>query len=163
MKPLFRTRFVRDNGIAYDVSLRIGEDYVFLADCLARGAVCSVVPEAGYRYLVRPGSISRVTTTADIRAMLAADEAFVARNRLDPEARRAQAERAASLADGLAFTAFIEAVKGRRYLAAAGHLLRRPAATRHLRMPVAARIERLKAKLGAALHRGAAAAGERGG
>jgi succinoglycan biosynthesis protein ExoO len=162
MKPMFRTRFVRDHGITYDVSLRLGEDYVFLADCLARGAVCAVDPEPGYRYLVRPGSISRLTTSDDIRAMRRADEAFVARNRLDPPARKAQAERDASLSDGLAFTGFVEALKARRIVAAIAHLARRPAAIRHLRMPIGARIERLRARLLPSSPGHSAAASERG-
>jgi succinoglycan biosynthesis protein ExoO len=148
MKPMFRTRFLRDNGITYDIDLRIGEDYVFLADCLARGAVCAVCPQAGYRYLIRPGSLSRVLSVADIRAMRRVDAAFLARNRLDPVARKAQDEREASLADAEAFTAFVEDCKRGAYVSALGHLARRPAATRHLRMPIEARIDRLKARLG---------------
>jgi succinoglycan biosynthesis protein ExoO len=148
MKPMFRTRFLRDNGITYDTGLRIGEDYVFLADCLARGAVCAVCPEAGYRYLIRPGSLSRVLSVADIQAMRRVDAAFLARNRLDPVARKAQDEREASLVDAEAFTAFVEDFKRGAYASALGRLARRPAAARHLRMPIEARIERLKARFG---------------
>lgn len=145
-KPVFRADFLRRAGVAYDPSLRIGEDYVFLADCLAAGAICAVEPSAGYRYLVRPGSISRVLTSADIRAMRRVDEDFLARHMLDAEALRAQAERTASLDDGEAFTNFVERAKKGDVVGAVGHLVRRPAAVRHLRMPIAARLKRFQLK-----------------
>lgn len=38
--------------------IRIGEDYLLMAECLAKGAKCVTCPQSGYRYTVRANSIS---------------------------------------------------------------------------------------------------------
>lgn len=143
MKPIFRAAFVRERGLAYDGGIRIGEDYTFLADVLAEGAVCVVDPTAGYRYHVRAGSISRVLALRDVHDMLRADRDFATRHSLDSAARRALAGRERSLRDGEAFIAFVDSFKKKRYLNALSHVVRRPASARHLWMPVRVRLQRM--------------------
>jgi succinoglycan biosynthesis protein ExoO len=143
MKPVFERRFLRDAGLRYDEALRIGEDYIFLASALARGGCCAIEPNAGYRYHVRAGSISRVLDLHHVEAMLQADAAFLSRYDLDAPALAAQARRTRSLCRGASFLSLVRHLKQRAPLKAAGVALRDPAALGHLRMPIAARLRRL--------------------
>jgi succinoglycan biosynthesis protein ExoO len=143
MKPVFESRFLRDIGLRYDETLRIGEDYTFLASALARGGRCAVEPTAGYRYHLRAGSISRVLELHHVEAMLRADAAFLRDHQLDSLALAAQARRTRSLRQGASFLSLVRHLKERAPLKAAGVALRDPAALRHLRMPIAARLRRL--------------------
>jgi succinoglycan biosynthesis protein ExoO len=143
MKPVFERRFLCDAKLLYDETLRIGEDYVFLASALARGGRCVVEPSAGYRYHVRAGSISRVLELHDVEAMLRADAAFLREHDLDAAALAAQARRTRSLHKGASFLSLVRHLKERAPLKAAGVALSDPAALRHLRMPIAARLRRL--------------------
>lgn len=145
MKPVFERRFLHDAGLRYDETLRIGEDYIFLASALALGGGCVVEPSAGYRYHVRAGSISRVLELHHVEAMLRADEAFVRGHDLDRAALAAQARRTRSLRKGASFLSLVRHLKERAPLKAAGVALSDPAALRHLRMPIAARLRRLSA------------------
>jgi len=150
MKPVFERRFLRQAGLRYDETLRIGEDYLFLASALARGARCVIDPNAGYRYHVRAGSVSRVLELHHVEAMLRADAAFVGGHDLDRAALAAQARRTRSLRQGASFLSLVRHLKQRAPLKAAGVALSDPAALRHLRMPIAARLRRLTASAKAA-------------
>jgi succinoglycan biosynthesis protein ExoO len=143
MKPVFERRFLGDAGLRYDETLRIGEDYVFLASALARGGRCVVEPSAGYRYHIRAGSISRVLELHHVQAMLRADAAFLRDHDLDAPALAAQARRTRSLRKGESYLSLVRHLKQRAPLKAAGVALGDPAALRHLRMPIAARLRRL--------------------
>ena len=145
MKPVFDRRFLKEAGLRYDETLRIGEDYLFLASALAHGARCVVDPNAGYRYHVRAGSVSRVLELHHVEAMLSADAAFVNGHDLDRLVLAAQARRTRSLRQGASFLSLVRHLKQRAPLKAAGVALSDPAALRHLRMPIAARLRRLSA------------------
>ncbi|WP_274631344.1 glycosyltransferase family 2 protein [Arvimicrobium flavum] len=143
MKPIFERRFVERNALRYVETVRIGEDYVFLASALARGGRCVVVSEPGYAYHIRSGSISRVLELHHVEAMLAADEAFMRDHPLDQAAQTAQARRMRSLEEGRSFLTLVQHLKQRAPLKAIMTALRDPMAVRHLKMPIAARLHRL--------------------
>jgi succinoglycan biosynthesis protein ExoO len=143
MKPIFERHFLERRALRYPETLRIGEDYIFLASALARGARCVVEPAPGYAYHIRTGSISRVLELHHVEAMLAADEAFLRDHTLDARARAAQARRTRSLERGAAFLALVQHIKDRAPLKAIAAALRTPSAVRHLGMPLAARLRRL--------------------
>jgi succinoglycan biosynthesis protein ExoO len=143
MKPIFERQFLERHALRYPETLRIGEDYIFLASALAKGARCVVEPKPGYAYHIRTGSISRVLELGHVEAMLAADEAFLRENALDQAARAAQARRTRSLYRGAAFLALVQHIKDRAPLKAIGAALRSPSAVTHLGMPIAARLRRL--------------------
>lgn len=147
MKPIFSRAFLLQHGLRYDESLRIGEDYIFLASALAKGARCVVEPAAGYIYRVREGSISRVLEPHHVAAMMAADEAFARTHRLDAAARAALAERSRSLEEAAAFLSLVQHLKHKAPLKAIQAALRDPVALRHLTMPIAKRLRRLGAGL----------------
>ena len=143
MKPIFERRFIEQNALRYIETLRIGEDYIFLASALARGGRCIVVPEPGYAYHIRSGSISRVLELHHVEAMLAADEAFTRDHPLDPAAQAAQARRTRSLEQAASFLTLVQHLKQHAPLKAMKTALRDPMAVRHLKMPIAARLRRL--------------------
>ncbi|ORE92494.1 beta-D-1,6 glucosyl transferase [Stappia sp. 22II-S9-Z10] len=142
-KPLFRRAHLERHGLRYDTALRIGEDYLLMAEALAVGGVCRVVGEAGYVYRRRAGSISARLSAAHIEAMMAADDAFARRHALPDDVRAAAASRRAALVDTLAFTRSIDCLRARRPLSAAAAVARRPRSAIHYRYPIAARLGRL--------------------
>lgn len=155
LKPIFRASFLDAHRLRYDETLRIGEDYVFLASALARGARCVVEPKAGYLYRVRDGSISHVLAVRHVEAMLAADRTFLCDHELDASARQAQARRTRSLLRAVSFLTLVEHLKSRAPLRALAVALRDPFALWHLRMPIGVRLKRLSLLCDAAWRRAA--------
>jgi glycosyltransferase involved in cell wall biosynthesis len=51
-KPFVRTSFLRGVHITYNATYQVGEDFVFLAECLLKGAKAFIVPEAYYTYVM---------------------------------------------------------------------------------------------------------------
>lgn len=147
LKPIFERAFVESTALRYDEVLRIGEDYMLFARALARGGRCIVEPRPGYIYHIRGGSISRVMELRHVEAMLEADAAFLRTHALDPRALAAQARRTRSLHQAASFLLMVSQLKERAPLKAAGTALRDPAALKHLRMPIAARMRRLASLL----------------
>jgi succinoglycan biosynthesis protein ExoO len=143
MKPVLERRFVERHALGYDETLRIGEDYVFLASALAEGGRCAVEPEPFYAYHVRPGSISRVLDLRHVETMIEADEAFLRDHTLDPAARRAQARRTRTLRKAASYLSLVGHLKERAALKAAATAIRDPAAVRLLGMPISVRLRRV--------------------
>jgi succinoglycan biosynthesis protein ExoO len=150
LKPLFRRAFLKRHGLRYDPAVRIGEDYLFAAAALAEGARYMILPEALYLYHVRGDSISRRLKAADVKALLDADDRFLARHgdKLEARARAAMAARRASLEDAFAFVSAVEALKTRQIGPAVRAVLRRPASVRHFGMPIGVRLARLAGRRG---------------
>ncbi|WP_018426042.1 glycosyltransferase family 2 protein [Hoeflea sp. 108] len=143
MKPIFLRGYLDGHGLRYDESLRIGEDYVLLASALARGGGCAVEPAVGYSYHVLQGSISRVLKLPHVEAMQRADRIFAEVNSLDVAAREAFTLRTRSLEQAATFLSLVEHIKSRSPLKAVRTALGNPSAVRHLRMPIAVRLQRL--------------------
>lgn len=142
LKPIIRRNFVVDNSLSYDENLRIGEDYLFAAAALSKGAKCSVHPIAGYNYHVRDGSISRVLKLHHLHDMKTADKMFQLQAVLNGAEMRAFNKRSKSIDEAISFLKLIEHLKARSPLKALGAVLSDPMAARHLRMPIAARWQR---------------------
>lgn len=140
LKPLIRRDFLERHSLRYDPGLRIGEDFVLLADCLAAGALCVRDPQAGYLYTQRDASISHRLGIEQIEAMADADRRFSGRWTLSKDERAALARRRRALADVSAFTISVDAIKARDWRRAVLPLLRRPASIRHFRYAIAARL-----------------------
>ncbi|MGI4800834.1 MAG: glycosyltransferase family 2 protein [Janthinobacterium lividum] len=66
LKPLIRTAFLREHGIAYDERNRFAEDYMLYVTCLLRGAAWWLIPEGMYLYTVRKGSLTEVQSSEDL-------------------------------------------------------------------------------------------------
>ncbi|WP_258605132.1 glycosyltransferase family 2 protein [Mesorhizobium sp. AR10] len=153
LKPIFQRRFLNENGLRYDENLIIGEDYILLADALAKGGKCVVEPTTGYVYHIRTGSISRVLELHHIEAMRKADAAFAETHSMDAEAQAAFARRSRSLRTAASFLSLVHHIKARSPLKAIRTALSDPAAVRHMSMPIAVRLRRVAAQFAVGMGR----------
>lgn len=144
MKPMFLREFLNAGGLRFRTDLRIGEDYVLLASALAAGGSCAIEPSPGYAYNIREGSISRVLEIHHVDAMIMADADFVERYRLSPEAEKAQTLRSRSLVEARSFLQLVSSIKRRSVGDVLKIAARNPAVLRHLRMPIEARLKKLR-------------------
>ena len=144
MKPMFRREFLNENALRFRPDLRIGEDYLLLASALAVGARCAIEPSPGYIYNVREGSISRVLEIQHVDAMIAADEDFLSRYTLPPAASEAQRMRTRSLVEARHFLMLVSSIKRRSIMDVIKIAAKDPVALRHLRMPIEARLKKLR-------------------
>jgi hypothetical protein len=58
LKPVFRTAFLRKSGVRYNRNDRSGEDFVFYAELLIRGANADILSTPGYIYTFPVGELS---------------------------------------------------------------------------------------------------------
>jgi succinoglycan biosynthesis protein ExoU len=73
LKPLISTAFLQAHGIIYRPQLRLGEDYAFTAEILARRAKAGLVGACGYVAQVRADGLSSRHGTADLKALADVD------------------------------------------------------------------------------------------
>ena len=74
LKPLMRRAFLQSRGLAYDETLRLGEDFVLYAQAIARGGRFRRIEACGYVAVQRPSSLSGAHGPNELRALLAACE-----------------------------------------------------------------------------------------
>jgi succinoglycan biosynthesis protein ExoO len=146
LKPIFQRRFLNENGLRYDESLIIGEDYILLASALAKGGKCVVEATTGYVYHIRTGSISRVLELHHVEAMRKADLVFARTHSMDAKAAAAFARRTRSLRKAASFLSLVQHIKARSPLKAVWTALSDPAAVWHMGMPIAVRLRRVAAQ-----------------
>jgi succinoglycan biosynthesis protein ExoU len=77
LKPLMKRRFLADHGLAYDESVRLGEDFVLYTQALLRGARFLLVPACGYIAVDHAGSLSNQHGVAELAALAAADTRLI--------------------------------------------------------------------------------------
>lgn len=92
LKPLMRRAFLDGHGLAYDETVRLGEDFILYAQALARGGRFRLVAPCGYVAVERPTSLSGAHGAADLKALLVACEALDREVGLDRASRRALGE-----------------------------------------------------------------------
>ncbi|MFP3363174.1 glycosyltransferase family 2 protein [Pseudoalteromonas sp. SIMBA_148] len=118
VKPLFKNEFVKKHSIKYWPEVKIGEDYYFLASCLAQGANAEVLNEAGYVYTVRDGSISSKLEIEHIDKLLNFDKKFIREYHLSDLETSALKIRNKNLKRAFHYLVLIEQIKARRILSA---------------------------------------------
>jgi len=62
LQPMIRKRFLEEHGLAYNETLRYGEDMIFLMEMLFCGIRAVIIPEPGYIYTTRVGDVSGVAS-----------------------------------------------------------------------------------------------------
>jgi len=62
LQPMIRKRFLEENGLAYNETIRYGEDMIFLMELLFSGIRAVIIPEPGYIYTTRVGELSGVAS-----------------------------------------------------------------------------------------------------
>lgn len=140
LKPVFSNPFLNRHQITYDPAIRIGEDYMLMAEMLANGAKCAVDLTAGYSYTVRAGSTSHRFSEEDARRIQQGDAKFLAKYKLDEVSFKAQEKRSQNLALALAFSRLVMALKNKNFVEACNILLARPAVLIPLWQPIKKRL-----------------------
>ena len=161
LKPVIRADALRANGIRYDETLKIGEDYDFVLHLLLAGAKYRVYPQQLYFYRKHGASIShRLSSTAAL-AMLEADRRLAPKLRqASPDVQTAFAARTRSIETVLAFNSLIEALKARNMAGAAVRMVRQPRLLLLLQEPAAQWCSRFFAKRCSLIREGTQLAGK---
>lgn len=79
LKPMFRRRFLLQNGIHYNLSLRVNEDFFIILSCLLCGAKIAFINQPGYNYRRRAGSLSRTSSIDSSRLLVEEERLLMAR------------------------------------------------------------------------------------
>jgi succinoglycan biosynthesis protein ExoO len=145
LKPIFRASFLRKHELRYDPRLRIGEDFMIVAEMLIRGAVYVRRRSAGYIYRKHADSISYRLGAGAAQAMVDADIRFLREHvvRMSASARAAMVSHARSAKDAAAYARCLEALKRRNWSAAVVEIARRPAMLELMKEPLQIRLARL--------------------
>lgn len=144
LKPVMRRGFLERQGLRYDVRLRLGEDYALYVEALAAGAVFAVTAPCGYVAVERANSLSAQHRTDDLAAILAFDDAMLARPGLTPDARAALRAHRTATAKRWQHRRVLDRRRAQGYAAAVRELLGTPMAWRHiLSVTLAAKLARL--------------------
>lgn len=144
LKPLMRRSFLESHHLAYDPTLRLGEDFVLYATALALGAKFKILPPCGYVAVERSASISGSHGAAELRSLVAASRRMD-ELKLTPEEREALLEHRAHVSAKLALREFLDAKRVAGLGAAAAILARRPAAAPYIVSTIASDVIRRRA------------------
>ena len=147
LKPLMRRAFLHDHQLAYDESLRLGEDFVIYAQALARGARFRVVPPCGYVAVERPDSISGSHGAAEVAAKAKAVDGQFNEPGLTPKDRAALAAARREVRSKLHFHRVLQARRTRGMAQALGVMVTDPFGAAYvLSEAIAARMQRFRAR-----------------
>ncbi len=147
LKPMIRMDIVRELGLRYDESLRIGEDYHFLIRLMARGYRLLLEPASFYFYRKHDSSISHRLRESDIMALIAAEHRFAQRDiPFAPPVQAALRRRQRTLQSLQAYDNVINGIKRGDLSTAAECAVRHPHIWPMLIRPITARLRRLAAR-----------------
>jgi glycosyltransferase involved in cell wall biosynthesis len=59
VKPIIRKKFIQENCLSYNQNIRVGEDFLFYASCLLKGARFLLIQRAYYHYRLAENSVTR--------------------------------------------------------------------------------------------------------
>jgi succinoglycan biosynthesis protein ExoU len=97
LQPVFRREFIDRYPLRYNEAVRLGEDFLFYAEALARGAKFEVIDACGYVAVSRASSLSHAHTSADLYQFLEADLHLLKTLPLASDERRALTRHALGL------------------------------------------------------------------
>ena len=146
IKPMVRAEFLKRVSLKYYEDIPIGEDYLFIAEGLARGAKCVIDPNCGYQYTVRPTSISYRVPAASFAGMLEKEQAFKAQYKMDGKTRAMFAWRQFYLKEMLVYGLAVDAIKARDWKGAVKIVAAFPTSLRLFWEPVWVRLKRIFVK-----------------
>lgn len=112
LKPVIRRAFLKRHSLAYNESLRLGEDFELYSRMLLAGARFRITAACGYVAVERPTSLSGCHGAADLEALVAADAKMLARP-LAPDGRRVLAAHHAQCAERWHHRRFLDAKRER--------------------------------------------------
>jgi succinoglycan biosynthesis protein ExoU len=132
LKPIIRRSFLEAQGLAYDTSLRLGEDYILYASALAAGAQFRITRSAGYVSMMRGDSLSARHSRADLEELLRCARSLSKRPGLTSIERKVLRQHADDVEKKVTWLATIDAVKARRPDTLLATLVRAPRSAPHV-------------------------------
>jgi len=126
IKPLMRRAFLERHQLAYDETMRLGEDYDLYARALACGGRMRLIPYVGYVSTMRSNSLSALHSRADLSALEDADDRLLASGRLKPSQKRLVRSHRFSTRSKIVLIDFMEALKAAKPFRALSIMLRDP-------------------------------------
>ncbi|SPJ25527.1 glycosyltransferase family 2 protein [Palleronia abyssalis] len=114
------------NGLRYDETLEIAEDFDFYTRLMLQRGDCLLLPEPMYLYRRHSASLSYRLSTRALGRMLAAQERMVAQQTVAADLADALRRRIGALSGALEYQGLVESLKARRKVDAIRRLLRRP-------------------------------------
>ncbi len=127
LKPVIRAEALRRAGLQYDATLRIAEDYDFIARLLATGAKFRIYPDPTYLYRKHMTSTSRRLSRATLEPILASHDRFRASTSASERAVLAALdERREGIERALAYDDLVQAIKSHHWRNAFAVALHRP-------------------------------------
>lgn len=135
LKPMISRSFLESRQLRYCEDVRIAEDFLLICEALAQGAQAWLTYACGYKYWIRPGSLSKRPMARDVEAMRASDDRFRARFglALQPREKRALDARRADLDSMAAYLTCREALLGGEYVRGMAAIAAHPSALKHAR------------------------------
>ena len=127
LKPIMRRDFIARHGIAYNEAVRFAEDFAFYVDCFVAGARWWMSPDAGYRYRLRPGTLTHVQTVADLAVLRRKLADLRATAGADAALAKLVFRHEHVVARSYHYRAFTDALKLRRFAAASRIFVGEPA------------------------------------
>lgn len=124
LKPLMRRAFLDRHGLAYDTTMRLGEDYDLYARMLSLGAKMRLAPWMGYVSVMRGNSLSLNHGRSELAALEACDTRLLASGRLSKADAALVRKHRFSTRSRLVWIDFMERVKRGHVLNAAGVVLK---------------------------------------
>ena len=140
VKPLFLKSFLVKTKVEYWPEVRIGEDYYFLASCLAANAVAKVLDFFGYVYTIRGDSISGQLTEGHISRFQWGDRKFVEMYELNKSENAALKIRNRNLSNTKAYILLVKSIKRKKILKSLSIAVINPTACRLLWLPIRKRL-----------------------
>ncbi len=134
MQPMIRHNFLLEHGLRYDERNRFGEDFMLYVACLRAGARWWVTPEVLYHYATRPGSLTEVQSSGDLRRIAQLEEDFLRDPAIlrDATLRDALCRHKAKIDRLYYYRAFTDAVKRRRFGEAKRLMVQSPASSKYI-------------------------------
>ena len=125
LKPLLRTRFLREKRITYDERNRFAEDFMLYVRCLTNGARWWLSPDTMYRYVIVPGSLTERQSSHDLMRIRQMESELLADPKVgqDPALVKAIHRHKRVLDRCYYYRAFTDAIKGRDLRCAASLLI----------------------------------------
>ena len=126
LKPVIRKSFLTKHNIKYVEDIRVGEDFMVLAECLIKGARCFLTPEPLYHYRMSPNSLSRNPGSNPFPHILSLNESLLrmAEATNNQSVSMELVKREKRLRAVISYQGIVDCAKNRKYFEAACALFR---------------------------------------
>lgn len=126
LKPVVSREFLSRNGLSYNETMRLGEDYDLYLRSLIAGGRFKLLTSCGYCAVVRHNSLSSRHTTEDLENLYLADVAILENPTISEELRPVLRHHAAHIRSRFEHRRFLDLKRANGIAAAAGFISSSP-------------------------------------